>query len=166
MLESWHGILHGLGIAFLPASLLYTLTGVFIGTMISHLPGIGPSAGIALLLPVTFGMEPTIALMMLAGIVVNNSLMLLEFVQQSREAGNTPEAAVVEAGHMRLRPIFMTVIGTVAGLLPLALGIGKGAEMQAPMAVTVIFGLVVSTLLTLVVMPALYLEARRYFEKD
>jgi putative tricarboxylic transport membrane protein len=68
MLESWHGILHGLGIAFLPASLLYTLTGVFIGTMISHLPGIGPSAGIALLLPVTFGMEPTTALMMLAGI--------------------------------------------------------------------------------------------------
>src|SRR3981189_3474782 len=68
MLESWHGILHGLGIAFLPASLLYTLTGVFIGTMISHLPGIGPSAGIALLLPVTFGMEPTVALMMLAGI--------------------------------------------------------------------------------------------------
>jgi putative tricarboxylic transport membrane protein len=68
MLASWQGILHGLGIALLPASLLYTLAGVFIGTMISHLPGIGPSAGIALLLPVTFGMDPTIALMMLAGI--------------------------------------------------------------------------------------------------
>jgi putative tricarboxylic transport membrane protein len=68
MLASWQGILHGLGIAFMPASLLYTLAGVFIGTMISHLPGIGPSAGIALLLPVTFGMDPTFALMMLAGI--------------------------------------------------------------------------------------------------
>jgi putative tricarboxylic transport membrane protein len=68
MLASWQGILHGLSIALLPASLLYTLAGVFIGTMISHLPGIGPSAGIALLLPVTFGMDPTIALMMLAGI--------------------------------------------------------------------------------------------------
>src|SRR5260370_6012264 len=68
MLESWPGILRALAIALLPASLLYPLTGVFIGTMISHLPGIGPSAGIALLLPVTFGMEPTIALMMLAGI--------------------------------------------------------------------------------------------------
>src|ERR1700674_4272740 len=68
MLESWHGILHGLGIALLPLNLLHTLIGVFIGTMISHLPGIGPSAGIALLIPVTFGMDPTAALMMLAGI--------------------------------------------------------------------------------------------------
>src|SRR6266700_215483 len=68
MLESWQGIVHGLSVALLPASLLYTLAGVFIGTMISHLPGIGPSAGIALMLPVTFGMDPTIALMMLAGI--------------------------------------------------------------------------------------------------
>src|SRR5882757_2993966 len=68
MIDSWHGILHGLGIALLPASLLYTLAGVFIGTMISHLPGIGPSAGIALLIPITFGMNPTTALIMLAGI--------------------------------------------------------------------------------------------------
>src|SRR5258708_23860653 len=66
--DSVHGILHGLSVALEPAHLLYTLIGVFIGTMISHLPGIGPSAGIALLVPVTFGMEPTTALMMLAGI--------------------------------------------------------------------------------------------------
>src|SRR6266436_1422442 len=68
MIDSWHGILHGLMVAGQPINLLYTLVGVFIGTMISHLPGIGPSAGIALLLPVTFGMDPTAALMMLAGI--------------------------------------------------------------------------------------------------
>ena len=67
-MESLHGILHGLAVALEPAHLLYTLIGVFIGTMISHLPGIGPSAGIALLIPVTFGMDPTTALMMLAGI--------------------------------------------------------------------------------------------------
>jgi putative tricarboxylic transport membrane protein len=67
-MDSAHGILHGLSVAFEPAHLLYTLIGVFIGTMISHLPGIGPSAGIALLIPVTFGMDPTAALMMLAGI--------------------------------------------------------------------------------------------------
>src|SRR5215475_10795842 len=67
-MDSLTGILHGLAVAAQPIHLLYTLIGVFIGTMISHLPGIGPSAGIALLIPVTFGMEPTAALMMLAGI--------------------------------------------------------------------------------------------------
>ncbi len=67
-MSSIHGILHGLQIAGLPINLLHTLIGVFIGTMISHLPGIGPSAGIALLIPVTFGMDPTTALIMLAGI--------------------------------------------------------------------------------------------------
>jgi putative tricarboxylic transport membrane protein len=67
-MDSFHGILHGLAVAAAPEHLLYTLIGVFIGTMISHLPGIGPSAGIALLLPVTFGMQPSTALMMLAGI--------------------------------------------------------------------------------------------------
>jgi putative tricarboxylic transport membrane protein len=67
-MESLTGILHGLAVAAQPVHLLYTLIGVFIGTMISHLPGIGPSAGIALLIPVTFGMDPSTALMMLAGI--------------------------------------------------------------------------------------------------
>ncbi|HVJ34320.1 MAG TPA: tripartite tricarboxylate transporter permease [Terriglobia bacterium] len=67
-MDSLHGILHGLSVAMQPSHLLYTLIGTFIGTMISHLPGIGPSAGIALLIPVTFGMDPATALMMLAGI--------------------------------------------------------------------------------------------------
>jgi len=68
MMDSVHGILHGLMVAGEPINLLHVLIGVFIGTMISHLPGIGPSAGIALLIPVTFGMNPTGALIMLAGI--------------------------------------------------------------------------------------------------
>jgi putative tricarboxylic transport membrane protein len=67
-MDSFHGIAHGLAIAAMPSHLLYTLIGVFTGTMISHLPGIGPSAGIALLIPATFGMDPSTALMMLAGI--------------------------------------------------------------------------------------------------
>jgi len=67
-MDSLSGIVHGLAVAIQPMHLLYTLVGVFIGTMISHLPGIGPSAGIALLIPVTFGMDPITALMMLAGI--------------------------------------------------------------------------------------------------
>src|SRR5690349_15243905 len=67
-MDSLAGILHGLAVAATPEHLLYTLIGTFLGTMISHLPGIGPSAGIALLIPVTFGMDPITALMMLAGI--------------------------------------------------------------------------------------------------
>src|SRR6201987_1950161 len=68
VMEGFYGVMHGLAIAATPTHMLYTLIGTFIGTMISHLPGIGPSAGIALLIPVTFGMDPTSALMMLAGI--------------------------------------------------------------------------------------------------
>src|SRR5260370_41311541 len=68
MIDSLPGILHGARVAGQPINLLYSLVGVFIGTMISHLPGIGPSAGIALLIPITFGMNPTTALIMLAGI--------------------------------------------------------------------------------------------------
>src|ERR1700734_3316159 len=67
-MDSFHGLAHGLHVALTPMHLMYTLIGVFTGTMISHLPGIGPSAGIALLIPVTFGMDPSTALMMLAGI--------------------------------------------------------------------------------------------------
>ena len=67
-MQGFYGVMHGLAIAATPTHMLYTLIGVFIGTMISHLPGIGPSAGIALLIPVTFGMDPTTALMMLIGI--------------------------------------------------------------------------------------------------
>ena len=67
-MQGFYGVMHGLAIAATPMHMLYTLIGVFIGTMISHLPGIGPSAGIALLIPVTFGMDPTTALMMLIGI--------------------------------------------------------------------------------------------------
>src|SRR5215470_14260135 len=67
-MDSLPRILHGLAVAATPEHLLYTLVGTFIGTMISHLPGIGPSAGIALLIPVTFGMDPPSALMMLVGI--------------------------------------------------------------------------------------------------
>lgn len=121
--------------------------------------------GVAIGLPLTghsLNLMSGQGLMILAGIVVNNSLMLLEFIQQRRAAGLSAENAVRESARARVRPIFMTVIGNVAGLLPLALGIGKGAELQAPMAVTVIFGLLVSTVLTLVVIPLLYLEARSF----
>ena len=97
-----------------------------------------------------------IGLIMLAGIVVNNAIVLIDRVNQLRDEGMQKLAAVREAGRSRLRPIMMTMLTTVLGMVPLALGIGEGAEIRAPMAITVIGGIAVSTLLTLVVIPVLY----------
>jgi HAE1 family hydrophobic/amphiphilic exporter-1 len=98
-----------------------------------------------------------IGLIMLAGIVVNNAIVLIDRINQLREQGMAEYEAVVSGGKARLRPIIMTTLTTALGMLPLALGLGEGAEIRAPMAITVIGGLLVSTLLTLVVIPALYL---------
>jgi hydrophobic/amphiphilic exporter-1 (mainly G- bacteria), HAE1 family len=92
----------------------------------------------------------------LAGIVVNNGIVLVDAINQQRAQGQDRHAAILEAGRLRLRPILMTTMTTVLGLLPLALGLGDGAEVQQPMAVTVIGGLLMSTLLTLVVIPVVY----------
>jgi HAE1 family hydrophobic/amphiphilic exporter-1 len=97
-----------------------------------------------------------IGLIMLAGIVVNNAIVLIDLVNQLREDGLERLEALREAARLRLRPIMMTTLTTVLGLLPMALGLGEGAEMRAPMAITVIGGLLTSTFLTLVVVPVMY----------
>jgi HAE1 family hydrophobic/amphiphilic exporter-1 len=97
-----------------------------------------------------------IGLILLAGIVVNNAIVLIDLVNQLRADGADLLDAIVEGSRLRLRPILMTTLTTTLGLLPLALGFGEGAELRAPMAIPVIGGLVVSTLLTLVVIPVLY----------
>ncbi len=97
-----------------------------------------------------------IGLIMLAGIVVNNAIVLIDYINQLRRKGMAKLEAIQEAGKARLRPILMTTLTTVVGLMPLALGLGEGAEVRAPMAITVIGGLLVSTLLTLVVIPVVY----------
>ncbi len=97
-----------------------------------------------------------IGLIMLAGIVVNNAIVLIDYINQMRKSGMAKLEAIKEAGKVRLRPIMMTTLTTVLGLLPLALGLGEGAEVRAPMAITVIGGLLVSTMLTLVVIPVVY----------
>lgn len=97
-----------------------------------------------------------IGLIMLAGIVVNNAIVLVDLVNQLRARGMEREEALVEAGRSRLRPIVMTMLTTTLGLLPMALGLGQGAEIRAPMAITVIGGILFSTLLTLVVVPVAY----------
>ncbi len=97
-----------------------------------------------------------IGAIMLAGIVVNNGIVLVDRINQLRRAGLELGEAVVRAGSERLRPILMTTATTVLGLLPMALGIGEGAELRAPLAVTVISGLLLATLLTLIVVPVIY----------
>ncbi|WP_035387387.1 efflux RND transporter permease subunit [Ferrimonas senticii] len=96
-----------------------------------------------------------IGLIMLCGIVVNNAIVLVDRVNQHRHSGMDRHRAIVEAGRTRLRPILMTTITTILGLLPMLVGFGGGAELRAPLAVTVIAGLGIATLLTLVVLPVL-----------
>ncbi len=93
---------------------------------------------------------------LLAGIVVNNAIVLVDYAGQLKARGHSTDEAVELAGLVRLRPILMTTMTTVLGLLPMALGLGDGAEIRTPMAITVIAGLAFSTLLTLVVIPTIY----------
>jgi HAE1 family hydrophobic/amphiphilic exporter-1 len=97
-----------------------------------------------------------IGMILLAGIVVNNAIVLVDLINQLRAKGMEKLEAIVEGGRLRLRPILMTTLTTALGLLPLALGFGEGAEVRAPMAITVIGGLLVATALTLVVIPVMY----------
>ncbi|WP_414650086.1 efflux RND transporter permease subunit [Dokdonella sp.] len=97
-----------------------------------------------------------IGLIMLVGIVVKNAIVLIDRVNQLREAGVPKREALAQGAESRLRPIVMTTLCTLIGFAPLALGWGEGAEVRAPMALTVIGGLAVSTLLTLVVIPIVY----------
>jgi HAE1 family hydrophobic/amphiphilic exporter-1 len=104
----------------------------------------------------TINIVAFIGVIMLAGIVVNNAIVLVDLINQLRAQGKERVDAIMEAGSARLRPILMTSLTTALGLLPMALGFGEGAEVRAPMAITVIGGLLVSTLLTLVVIPVVY----------
>lgn len=97
-----------------------------------------------------------IGLIMLAGIVVNNAIVLVDRINQLRAEGLDKTAAIKEAAINRFRPILMTTLTTTLGLLPLAIGSGDGAEIRAPMAISVIFGLAFATVLTLYFIPLLY----------
>ncbi|MCR9132347.1 MAG: efflux RND transporter permease subunit [bacterium] len=109
-----------------------------------------------------------IGLILLAGIVVNNAIVLIDLINQMRQKGASKMEAIMEGGKSRLRPILMTTLTTTLGLLPLAIGFGDGAELRAPMGITVIGGLLVSTLLTLVVIPVMYsiLDFKNYSTDD
>lgn len=127
-------------------------------------------AGVAISLAVTRTPVSVVALLgviVLAGIVVNNAIILLDYAGQLRREGVSKREAIVQAGRVRLRPIAMTTLTTVLGLAPMAVGIGEGAEIRTPMAVTVMGGLTLSTLLTLVLIPVVFEWAdRRKYELE
>ncbi len=108
------------------------------------------------LFQITVSIVVLIGVILLAGIVVNNAIILIDYTNQLRRSGMEKLAALRQAGQVRLRPILMTTATTVLGLLPMALGLGEGSELRTPMALTVIGGLLVSTLLTLLIIPTVY----------
>ena len=112
--------------------------------------------GLPLSMPVWLGM------IMLAGIVVNNAIVLVEYIRQLRERGRSLNDAIIEAAAVRLRPILMTTLTTVVGMLPLALALGEGAEMLQPLAVAIVSGLSFSMLVTLLLVPAVYRLVHAY----
>ena len=97
-----------------------------------------------------------IGLVLLIGLVTKNSILLVEFANQQREKGADARAAMIQAGIIRLRPILMTAFSTLAGILPIAIGFGAGAESRRPMGVAVVGGMLTSTFLTLLVVPVVY----------
>ena len=109
-----------------------------------------------LLIGKPLSMMAYIGIIMLAGIAVNDSIILVDAINKLREKGLSLRDAIIAAGQNRIRPIVMTSLTTILALLPLTLGIGESASLRSPMAIAVIAGLITSTLLTLVVIPCLY----------
>jgi HAE1 family hydrophobic/amphiphilic exporter-1 len=127
----------------------------FIVLLTIPLAGVG-AIFLMLVLGVPFNIMSIIGLIMLAGIAVNNAIVLVDMINRSRRSGMALDEAIIFAGRNRIRPILMTSLTTILALIPMMLGIGEGASLRAPMAVAVIGGLCSSTLLTLVVIPAVY----------
>jgi multidrug efflux pump subunit AcrB len=97
-----------------------------------------------------------LGLIMLAGIVVNNAIVLVEYIEIERNRGKARRDAILNAARLRLRPILMTTLTTVMGMLPLALALGEGSEMLQPLAITIVSGLSFSTLVSLLLVPVMY----------
>jgi len=104
-------------------------------------------------------------IIMMVGIVVSNGVLLVEYINERRRRGEPLRVAVPRAGRIRLRPILMTTLTTVVGLLPMALAFGVGTEANQPLAIAVIGGLLVSTFFTLVLIPTLYVILEERFPR-
>lgn len=129
----------------LPVTIMMALPLAFVGVFVS-----------LWLCGSTLNMFSVIGIVMLMGLSAKNGILLVDFVNQSRLEGVPREKAIIDAGRVRLRPIMMTSLAMIFGMLPLALGTGEGSESRAPMAHAIIGGLVTSTVLTLIVVPVVY----------
>ena len=110
-------------------------------------------------LPLTgnqISMPAFIGVIMLAGIVVNSSIILVDYIRIRRERGEDKNTAIMNACPLRIRPVLMTTLTTILGLVPMAIGWGEGSEMMAPMAIVMITGMIISTIVTLLFTPVFY----------
>jgi HAE1 family hydrophobic/amphiphilic exporter-1 len=154
----------GMGLAvFLAIALIYMLLASQFESFVHPLTILVsvPLASIGVILALflsgrAFGLTAFIGLLLLVGIVVKNGILLIDYTNLLRERGRGRDEAVLEASPTRLRPILMTSLAAGFGMLPLALGLGEGSETQAPLATTVVGGLLTSTILTLFVVPCIY----------
>lgn len=131
-------------------SLPFSLTGAILGLLIAGQ---------------TMNIISLIGVIMLMGLVTKNAILLVDYANQLRHQGMPIIDALLEAGAVRLRPILMTTAAMIFGMMPIALGIGSGAEMRQSMGVVLIGGLITSTMLTLIVVPAVYLLIERFMER-
>ena len=114
----------------------------------------------------TLSVNSFMGIIMMVGIVVSNGVLLVDFANVLRSRGKPLFEATVEAGRTRLRPILMTTVATIVGLIPMALGVGEGSETNLPLARAVIGGLTVSTFFTLFLVPALYTALERFSRRS
>ena len=128
-----------------PLSILLSLPLSLIGVMLA-----------LLITGSTLNLMSLIGVILLMGIVAKNAILLIDFAKWSEEAGMERREALIEAGRVRLRPILMTTLALIAGMVPVALGVGEGADFRAPLGIAVIGGVITSTILTLLVIPTVY----------
>jgi HAE1 family hydrophobic/amphiphilic exporter-1 len=134
-----------------PLTIMLSLPFSFIGSILGLLVG-----------GHTINIMSMIGIIMLMGLVTKNAILLVDYANQLREEGENVMEALIKAGSVRLRPILMTTLAMILGMMPLALGIGAGAELRAPMAVAVIGGLITSTVLTMIIVPLAYFLIDRF----
>jgi HAE1 family hydrophobic/amphiphilic exporter-1 len=121
----------------------------------------------------TLNMFSMVGFVLLMGLVTKNAILLIDFINHARAEGSSRSEAIIAAAHTRLRPILMTTLAMIFGMLPMALALGEGSETRAPMGQAVIGGTITSTLLTLVVVPVVYtylddfaVKIKHWFTKD
>jgi len=136
-------------IAILSSALL-SLSGVFLALLV-----------VSVFTTMTVNLASIMGMIMVIGIVAKNGILLLDANQKFSSAGFAPEEAMIQAGRRRLRPIVMTALASVAGMLPLALALGAGSQMLQPLAIAIIGGILISMVLSLIVTPAVFFYMTR-----